>query len=134
MLFVNAGWVGEEWKGAAKDRLSTLPQGDIMFGGLLRKADWSSFASPNSPEKDQWFRPDLAEIAKARNVPKYYPFLLYADQANPTLNGVELHETGWLPRNKHLQYALFWYALALAMAGVYALYYKGWRRKEAGHE
>jgi cytochrome oxidase assembly protein ShyY1 len=30
-----------------------------------------------------------------------------------------MNDKEWYPRNKHGQYALFWYAMALALLGVY---------------
>lgn len=121
VLIVNTGWVGSLWSDTLEDRLGTLPA-TITARGIVRHPDWSSFASKNSPANDLWFRADVAEIATARDIESIYPVILYADKIEPELADVTIHEEQWLPRNKHLQYALFWYALAVVMAGVYGTY------------
>lgn len=128
VLIVNLGWVSDLWMDSTEERLSGLPVDTFRLRGLLRKPDWSSFASKNSPANDLWFRPDIGEIAQAKGIENPYPFLLYADNAQPPLQDIKMQEQGWLPRNKHLQYALFWYALAMVMAGVYGVYV--WRGKK----
>lgn len=129
-LVVNAGWVGDLWKDTFEERLSALPA-DIRAKGVLRKPDWSSFASKNSPDNDLWFRADTQEIAKVKELGDTYSVVLYTDQIDPPLHDVTPHEDKWLPRNKHLQYALFWYAMGAAMIGVYGFYVAGWRKKKA---
>lgn len=118
-LFINAGFVSEEDKGAL---ISTLPQKTIQATGLIRKSDWSSFASKNSPANDLWFRADINEIAQTKNITDVYPFILYADTFSQTLKGVKPHEKGWLPRNKHAQYAAFWFSMGFVLLVIYGLY------------
>jgi len=131
ILIVNTGWVNDLWQDNREDRLSTLPGGTVTLRGIMHKPDWSSFASNNSPSNDLWFRADVNEIAAAKELDTPYPFILYADHADPSLYDVKLHEERWLPRNKHLQYALFWYALAVVMMGVYGFYLADLRKKAA---
>ena len=107
-----------------------LPDGPVAARGVIHKPDWSSFASKNSPGNDMWFRADIGEIAEAKGIANPYPFILYADRIAPELPDVEAHEEHWLPRNKHLQYAIFWYALAVAMLGVYGFYVAGLNKKK----
>lgn len=121
-LIINTGWVNDLWKDDFEDRLAMLPQGPVTVRGVLHKPDWSGFASKNSPANDLWFRADIGEIAAAKNLKNLYPFLLYADSSRPVLHDVTYQKDAWRPRNKHLQYALFWYALAFAMLGVYGFY------------
>lgn len=123
-LYINMGWVSDLWNDTLDERLGTMPT-DITARGLLRWPDWSSFTSKNSPDNNLWFRPDTAEIAKAKELGKTYKAILYADKIDPPLQDVVIHEEKWLPRNKHLQYAIFWYALAAVMLAVYCVYVKG---------
>jgi surfeit locus 1 family protein len=120
-LIVNTGWVSDMWNDTLDERLALLPA-DVTVRGLVRHPDWSSFTSKNSPANNLWFRPDPVEIAMAKDLKNPYGIILYADQIDPPLQDVIANEDHWLPRNKHLQYALFWYALALAMLGVYGFY------------
>ncbi len=129
-LIVNTGWVDGLWKDDLEERLAVLP-GDVMAAGVVHKPDWSSFASKNSPSNDMWFRADITQIAKEKDIPAAYPFMLYADTIEPPLRDVSPHQERWLPRNKHLQYALFWYALGICLAGVYGFYVAGYQKKKA---
>ncbi len=124
VLIVNGGWVPDMWKDTLQERLAILPAETVTVRGILRKPDWSSFASQNSPGNDLWFRADIDQIAGAKGITNAYPFLLYADSIEPPLHDVIAQETHWLPRNKHLQYAIFWYAMAAVMLGVYGFYVK----------
>ncbi len=130
-LIVNAGWVSDLWQDDLEERLALLPAEPVTVRGILRKPDWSSFTSKNSPSNDMWFRADIGEIATTREIDNVYPFILYADSASPGLPDVKPHEAGWLPRNKHMQYAIFWYAMAAVMMGVYSFYVFGRNRPRA---
>lgn len=122
ILIVNTGWVNDLWKDDFEERLSIIPADDIYLRGIIHKPDWSSFASQNSPANDMWFRADIDQIAKEKEIDSPYPFILYADSIDPPLHDVIMPTERWLPRNKHLQYALFWYALGFALLGVYGFY------------
>lgn len=128
-VIVNAGWVSEMWKDNTEDRLALLPMEPVTAKGVVHKPDWSSFASKNAPAADMWFRADIAEIAKAKEIAEPYPFILYADKVSPALPDVVPHEERWLPRNKHAQYAMFWYALGIVMLAVYGFYVAGLNKK-----
>lgn len=124
ILIVNTGWVDDLWKDDTQSHLAGLPQEPVTITGVLRKPDWNRFTSRNSPSNDLWFRADVNEIASVKSFDQPYPFILYASASNPPLNNVQPIEEHWLPRNKHLQYALFWYAMAAALIGVYGFYWK----------
>lgn len=122
IILVNAGWVDGMWKDNTPERLAFLPAGNITVRGVLRKPDWSSFASKNSPGNDMWFRADIDEIAQAKQLSVSYPFMIYAEVTNPALHDVTPGAEHWLPRNKHLQYAVFWYAMAATLLVVFGFY------------
>lgn len=124
IIFVNAGWVDDLWKDNTEERLAFLPAGNVTVRGVLRKPDWSSFASRNSPEHDMWFRADIAEISRVKGLAVSYPFMIYAEAVNPPLHDVAPISEHWLPRNKHMQYAVFWYAMVATLFGVFAFYLK----------
>lgn len=132
-LMVNTGWVDMLWSDNTQDRLIDLPSSgeEISVSGALRQSDWSFFSSKNSPANDIWFRPDIAQIAQEKDIENPYPFVLYAEKTEPSLQGVLPQEERWQPRNKHLQYALFWYALAICLMGVYGFYVREWTKKKA---
>ena len=128
-LIVNTGWVSDMWKDTLGERLAVLPSGSVQARGVAHMPDWSSMASKNSPANDLWFRADVKEIAAAKDLKDVYSHILYADKIEPPLNDVAAHEEKWLPRNKHLQYALFWYAMAATLAGVFGFYIRDLNKK-----
>lgn len=130
-LIVNTGWVDAIWKDSLEDRLVLLPDENIAVTGILRKPDWNSFTSKNSPANDLWFRADIDEIANAKNIASPYPFVLYRSASEPSLHDIRPIDEHWLPRNKHLQYALFWYAMAATLLIVYGFYWRARKHNAA---
>jgi surfeit locus 1 family protein len=126
IVFVNRGFVPLELKDKSKRAAGELP-GTVHIAGLLRvpPAKKPTFFLPdNRPDLNLWFWVDLPAMAKAAGVPDAAPFYIDADAApNPG---------GWpkgavtrlaLP-NDHLQYAITWYALAVALIVIYIVYYR----------
>lgn len=130
-LIINTGWVSDLWQDTLNERLGALTFDDVNVRGVLHEPDWSSMASNNSPSNNVWFRADVGEIAKEKGLEDVHPFILYADTVEPPLPDVITHQQQWLPRNKHLQYALFWYAMAAALAGVFGFYLRDLNKKPA---
>lgn len=128
VLIVDTGWVSDLWNDTLEDRLGAMPQ-DVTVRGLARKPDFSSMTSKNSPENNLWFSTNTGEIATAKEIENISAAVLYADHIDPPLQDVLPHEEKWLPRNKHLQYAIFWYAMGLVMLGVYGFYVFGLNKK-----
>ncbi|MBV2187446.1 MAG: SURF1 family protein [Rhizobium sp.] len=130
-LFVNRGFVPYELKEPQK-RQEGLLAGPQSVEGLAR-ARLSEKPSRMVPDNDEgkniFYWKDLDRMAASTGLPadKVLPFFLDAD-ATPVPGGMP--EGGVteidLP-NSHLQYAITWYGLALALAGVVA--YATFRRK-----
>ncbi|WP_417417231.1 SURF1 family protein [Hoeflea sp.] len=132
LLFVNRGFVPYDRK-----EPSTRPQGQLegtqTITGLARAKleQKPSFMVPENDEAGNIFYwKDLDRMAASAGLPeeKVLPFFLDAD-ATPVEGG--------LPRggvtnislpNSHLQYAITWYGLALALVGV-ALF--GWLKRKS---
>jgi surfeit locus 1 family protein len=121
-VIVNRGFVPLDRKDAA-----TRPEGQVAgpvtVTGLLRMPEDTSYFTPaNDSARDAWYRRNPGEIARARGLARAAPFMIDADAAaNP----------GGLPQggatrvqftNNHLQYAVTWFGLALALAGVFAAF------------
>jgi surfeit locus 1 family protein len=126
IIFVNRGFIPLELKDPAK-RVAGEPSGTVHIAGLLRvpPAEKPTFFLPNNrPDLDLWFWVDLPAMAKAAGVPDAAPFYIDADKTpNPggwPQGGVTNLE---LP-NDHLQYAITWYALAVALLVIYVLYHR----------
>jgi len=120
-LFVNRGFVPYERKDAAS-RAQGQVGGEVTVTGLARerlegKPSW--VVPENEPAKNVFFWKDLGAMATSAGVTQsVLPFFLDAGTApNPgglPIGGVTMVA---LP-NSHLQYAVTWYGLALALVGV----------------
>jgi surfeit locus 1 family protein len=127
VIVVNRGFV-PEGRQDAKLRAAGDVAGIIEITGALRWPDRNWFTPSDEPAKNLWFTRDPLAIAAAKGLGPVAPF--YVEQESPLPPGA------WprpgklvvnLPDN-HLQYALTWYGLALALAGVFVV----WAVKSAG--
>ena len=125
-MFVNRGFVPSELKDPSKRAAGELT-GTQRVVGLLRlpsQTKPSFFLPDNRPDLNLWFWVDLPEMAKTAGVADPVPFYVDADKTpNPG---------GWpkggitrldLP-NDHLQYAITWFSLAVALIVIYVLYHR----------
>ena len=84
------------------------------------------YAPENVPDKNVWFHVDvplMRQLAGAPRDPKLDTFFFDADAA-PNPGGVPVGgQTRLDIPNDHLQYAITWFLIALAMIGVYLAYH-----------
>ncbi len=122
-LFVNRGFVPYERKEASTRLAGEIAAGPVIVNGLARArlaGKPSSLVPDNDPAKNIFYWKDLDAMAATAGLPadKVLPFFLDADAApNPgglPVGGVTQID---LPNN-HLQYAVTWYGLALALLAV----------------
>jgi surfeit locus 1 family protein len=126
IVWVNRGWVPD----ARKDP-STRPQGQmpgpVRITGLVRDVPAPGMFTPaNDTARNLWYWPDTAAMTETafREAPgagrRALPFWIDAD--------AEPEPPGGLPKggvtqvdlpNRHLEYAVTWYGLALTLIGVY---------------
>lgn len=122
-ILVNRGWVDQE---KIDDLKSTWVSGNITVTGLFRAPDWNSFTPENNPENNVWTKLDIQQIAQEKNVIPVSPYLLYIAETSKNFGILQLQDKKWYPRNKHKQYAIFWFTMAAVMLFVFGLY---WRQK-----
>jgi surfeit locus 1 family protein len=125
-VIVNRGFVPTELRDPAS-RPHSQPPGEATVTGLVRAPQPRAWFTPQDlPSQNRWFTRDPSSIAAAKGLDRTAPFYVEAD-ATP-------NPGGW-PRggqtrpdlpNSHLQYALTWYGLALALAAVFGTF--AWRR------
>jgi surfeit locus 1 family protein len=101
--------------------------GPTTVTGLLRMPEQATLFSPeNDPARNAWYRRDPGEIARALKLERVAPFTIDAD-ATPNPGGLpEGGRTRINFPNDHLQYAITWFGLALALAGVFGAF--AWQR------
>jgi surfeit locus 1 family protein len=120
-LLVDRGFVPEERK-ATGTREAGNPAGPQQVVGLLRlsqagKSSW--FVPDNLPAKGEWFSLDLDAMAQAAAIANPLPFTIDAD-ATPNPGGYPVGgQTPLDLPNNHLQYAITWYLMAVALVVVY---------------
>ena len=130
IVLVNRGWIPVERKPP-----NSRPEGQVVgtqtLDGIVRLAHGKAWMQPdNEPDRNMWFYVDLPAMAAASAVD--FRTDLYVD-AGPAENPGKYPVGGQtrieLP-NDHLQYAITWYALAIALAVIYVVYHR--RPREAG--
>ncbi len=122
VILVNRGWVPFDWNDLKGDEVRK-PEGVLKVMGMLRSVPRvSSFVPENIPETSMWYRIDLEQIAMARGFKGFTPNMLYAETENDGGQAYPIAAaTRISPRNNHAQYAFFWFAMAVAMVGIYLL-------------
>ena len=122
VILVNRGWVPLDWDALSDDEVRKS-DGVLKITGMLRSAPRvNSFVPENIPDQDIWYRIDLEQIAQAQGLQPFVSNMLYAEteggggKAYPVAAATRIS-----PNNNHAQYAFFWFAMAVAMVGVYIL-------------
>jgi surfeit locus 1 family protein len=123
VVFVNRGFIPAELKNPAK-RAAAQIGGTVRVQGLLRlppegKPNW--FLPDNRPDLNYWFWVDIPAMSAADKLDQVAPFYIDAD-ATPNPGG---WPKGGVTRlalpNNHLQYAITWFSLAVALIVIYVL-------------
>jgi len=103
-----------------------------VTGYVRRFAAPGWFTPDNEPASGAWFYLDRGQLAAALGSTNIAPF--YVQQA-PGADRPGTYPQGAVPevalRNPHLQYALTWYALAVALLVIYVVFHA---RRGAGEE
>ena len=122
-LLVNRGWVPAERKDANRRGQGQI-EGTVTVEGILRRPGSQNWLVPdNEPLNNLWFWTDLNSMAVAVGPGEaVVPMFLEAGPAeNP--GGLPIGgQTRIQVPNDHLQYAIIWYALALAFGVIYIVY------------
>ena len=119
LIIVNRGFVPLDRKDPAS-RSDGEPRGSVDVVGFVRWPETRGLFTPDDdPQNNVWYLRDTKAIAAAKKWDSAAPF--YIDEESPVPPGglpkpAKLQVN--LPDN-HLQYAITWFGLALALAGVY---------------
>ena len=126
IVLFDRGWVPSEQKEGASRAAGQLA-GRVELTGVVRRSQIQrQFAPDNVPDKNVWFHVDvplMRKLAGGAPDPRLDVFFLEAD-ATPNPGGVPIGgQTRLDIPNDHLQYAITWFAIALALTGVYLAYH-----------
>ena len=124
-ILINRGFVPQDRRDPSSRREGQV-EAAVTITGLARwSEDRNAFTPNDEPQKGDWFTRDVKAIAAARNLTQVAPFFIDAE-ASPPGGLPQGGETRLVFPNRHLEYALTWYGLAIALAGVYLVF--AWRR------
>lgn len=122
IVIVNRGFVPIDHKDPAT-RAQGASRGRVDIIGIVRWPETRGLFTPADDAKDNvWYLRDIAAMAAAKHWTNVAPF--YIEQESPAPPG-GLPKPGKLAVNlpdNHLQYAITWFGLALALAGVYLVW------------
>jgi len=130
-VLVNRGWVPPERKDPAR-RPAGQAAAEATVVGLVRQAQTPGWFTPdNEPDNNSWFTIEPEAMGRAAGLDRVAPVYLQA-LADAAPEGAPAGLPGEVRlRNPHLQYAVTWYALALALIVIYVLYHRGRGREAA---
>jgi len=123
-VLVNRGWIPFERRNR-ESRAEGLVEGTVTVEGLVRFAKGPGWFMPeNEPHNNSWFYVDPDAMAAAvgtNSLAGYYVM----SSARDTPGGYPVgHQWQLNIRNDHLEYAITWYALAVALLVIYFLYHR----------
>jgi len=126
IILFDRGWVPSEKKDQAK-RAEGQVAGTVKLVGVVRRTQVQrQFAPDNVPDKNVWFTVDvplMRKLAGGRPDAALDTFFVEAD-ANRNPGGLPIGGQTQLDiPNDHLQYAITWFLLAMALIGVYLSYH-----------
>lgn len=126
IVLFDRGWIPQEQKEPAKRAQGQLAAHVDLTGIVRRSQVQRQFAPDNVPDRNVWFHVDvplMRSLAGGKPDPQLDTFFLESD-ATPNPGGVPIGgQTRLDIPNDHLSYAITWFLLALALAGVYLAYH-----------
>ena len=125
-LIVNRGFVPNERLDPAT-RPAGQVAGPVTITGLMRSPqERNAFTPADDTARNQWFTSDPAAIATFYGLGDVAPFTVDEDSGQAPGGLPQGGETVLDFPNSHLQYALTWFGLALALLGVFG----AWARRQ----
>lgn len=116
LLYINLGWQDHT------DLPPSLSRPEARVTGLLRAPERGNlFQSTEPTSNGTRNRLNLPLMAHAQGLKDPLDFVLYAKTAAPDLYLKNTDALTWQPNNNHLKYAVFWFSMAVALLGIYAL-------------
>lgn len=133
-LLIDRGIVPEDKRDPASRRAGQVDGIQHIVGVWRTPTPPGFFTPPADSAHRLWFSRDVAAIAAADHVRLAAPVMVEADASRNPGGWPEGGHTLVTFRNEHLQYAVTWYGLALALIGIYIAFHVqkgriGWRKK-----
>lgn len=126
VVLIDRGWIPPERRDPASRAAGQTP-GRVEIVGLGRSGGWKGWAllrPENQPEENLWFWVDPAAMAAAAGLEGVIPDLYLEAGASPNPGGLPIGgQTRIEMPNDHLQYAITWFSLAVALVVIYLVYH-----------
>jgi surfeit locus 1 family protein len=117
-VLVDRGFIGQQGTEAPRDIPGQIIAEPVV--GILRKPDGRNFVTPkNQPAQNLWYWRDLPEMASMLHAPSPAPLFLMLESPAPKSGEPRPAPLPVNIPNNHLGYAITWFGLAAALAGVY---------------
>lgn len=114
-ILVNRGWIPLGMKNH-----KTKNRKKIKVTGLFRTPESPNiFVPKNNPKKGAWHRIDVQQIKYELKLDNIAPVILYAESNKEGFPIAAATKPN--PNNNHMQYALFWFAMAASLLVIYTL-------------
>ncbi len=123
-VLVDRGWIPLNRRDPAT-RGDTLVAGEVTVAGIARATGRRNWLTPDdSPEENFWFVVDIAAMGRHMGLGRVLPVYIEAAAGPEGTLPIGGQTRTELP-NDHLQYAILWFLLALALAVIYVVYVRG---------
>ncbi|MEM9706542.1 MAG: SURF1 family protein [Pseudomonadota bacterium] len=124
VIYINRGFARASDKAAT--RRPNLPTETVSITGLFREAEIktglaAALAPPNDPDGNVWYERNPTAFSAAYGITAE-PFYLESNGAEAPADILKQAPTKARYSNRHLEYALTWYGLALTLIGVWGAY------------
>ncbi len=125
-VLINRGFIPAELKDSNKRDVGQIA-GTVRIQGLLRlppaeRPAW--FLPDNRPDLNYWFWVDLPAMSAADGLDRVAPFYIDADETPNPGGWPKGGVTRLVLPNDHLQYAITWFSLAVALIVIYVLFHR----------
>ena len=124
-ILVDRGWVPAAARDPARRPESRPAEGPLSFEAVLRSGGWKGralFRPDNAPQENYWIWLDLPLMTELAGLERPLTTLYAAALPSGDAGALPIAEAPNVAvRNDHLQYALTWFALAIALAVIYVM-------------
>jgi surfeit locus 1 family protein len=125
VVIIDRGWIPLDRKAPAT-REAGRPESWLIAVGVVRPAPQKTWLTPdNHPGDTIWYWIDLPTVAGAVGGGRVLTTAYLEADATPNPGGLPIGgQTRIDLPNDHLQYAITWYALAVALVVIYVVYHR----------
>ena len=124
-IIVNRGWVPANMNNEPSENLQTYAtdsQKRRLIGHFKAVEAPSAFMPDNRPDTDMWTHIDPEDLRHYWGTETLAPLVLYLQSRDSQNSTPPIgFDKYWMPYNKHMQYAIFWFSMAGILLAIYYL-------------